>query len=304
MHSILLLNRVPEFHHNRRIESEHEIHEAEYMNIEQLCRYIEAHAEEGPDLAELAARAGLSRFYLQRRFKAAGGLTPRQYIEACRLRKLKESLRTSRDVAEAVYDAGFGSSSRVYERADTRLGMTPKEYRNGGRGLAITHVTAGSPLGLMMIGATDRGICFLQFGESEEALAKALRREYPGARLEKMPEPHPPEFERWIAALREHLKGNRPRLDLPLDVQATAFQMQVWRYLASIPYGEVQSYREVAEGIGKPAAVRAVAQACAANRVAVVIPCHRVIRGTGQLGGYKWGVERKRALIDLERAAR
>ena len=273
------------------------------QRIQELCRYIEQHAEERHDLAELAARAGLSRFHLQRSFKAAVGLTPKEYAEACRMRKLKEALRESRDVAGAVYDAGFGSSSRVYERADTRLGMTPNQYRHGGRGVAITYVAAQSPLGPMLIGATDRGICFLQFGKESELRAE-LRREYPNAELTAMNTPHAPEFEKWIEALRQHLEGTRPRLELPLDIRGTAFQMRVWNYLQGIPYGEAQSYAEVAAGIGQPTATRAVARACATNRIAVAIPCHRVIRGTGEMGGYRWGTSRKRSLLDLERSRR
>jgi AraC family transcriptional regulator of adaptative response/methylated-DNA-[protein]-cysteine methyltransferase len=269
--------------------------------IRELCRVIEARPDTPLDLAEMAARTGLSRFHLQRTFKAIAGVTPKQYVEACRLRLLKNSLRESKDVTAAVYDAGFGSSSRVYERADTRLGMTPNQYRRGGRGVAITHVTVESPLGPMMIAATDRGICFVQFGDSSQELQAALRREYYAAEIVSMPSPKPPAFEEWIAALMRHLAGNQPRLDLPLDIRATAFQMRVWNYLQSIPYGQVQSYREVAEGIGQPTAARAVAQACACNPVALAIPCHRVIRGSGELGGYRWGLARKRTLIDLER---
>jgi len=267
-----------------------------------LCRYIEQHAEERLDLADLAARAGLSRFHLQRAFKAAVGVTPKQYLEAQRVAKLKQGLRVAPNVTAAVYDAGFGSSSRVYERADTRLGMTPKQYRQGGEGVAITYAVIESPVGRLMIGATDRGLCFVQFGETREELLEALRREYPAARVEAMQKPHDAEFRRWVEALSEHLRGARPGLDLPLDIRATSFQMQVWNYLQSIPYGKVQSYGEVAAGIGRPSATRAVAQACASNRVALVIPCHRVIRGTGELGGYRWGLARKRALLDLERA--
>ena len=272
--------------------------------IRELCRYIEEHPDESPDLADLAARAGLSRFHLQRSFKAAVGLTPKQYVDACRLRKLKQSLRESRDVAGAVYDAGYGSSSRVYERADTRLGMTPNQYRRGGRGVAITYVAVESPVGLMMIGATDRGLCSIQFGDAEDRLLDGLRQEYPEASFEPMGEPHPVEFQKWIEALRNHLAGTQPLLELPLDIHATAFQMRVWNYLQSIPYGEVQSYGEVAAGIGQPSATRAVARACATNPVAMAIPCHRVIRGSGELGGYRWGLARKRALIDRERAGR
>jgi AraC family transcriptional regulator of adaptative response/methylated-DNA-[protein]-cysteine methyltransferase len=270
--------------------------------IQDLCRYLEEHCDERPGLAVLAVRAGLSRFHLQRTFKAAVGLTPKQYLEAFRVGRLKQELRHGSDVTAAVYEAGFGSASRVYERADTRLGMTPGQYRQGGEGLTITHATVESPWGLVTMGATDRGLCFVQFGETEEQLLAALRREYPNAALEPMRQPAPAGFARWMASLSAHLAGASPGLDLPLDIRATAFQMRVWDYLRSIPYGQVRSYGEVAAGIGKPSAVRAVARACAANRVALVIPCHRVIRGSGQPGGYRWGLARKQALLRRERA--
>jgi AraC family transcriptional regulator of adaptative response/methylated-DNA-[protein]-cysteine methyltransferase len=270
----------------------------------ELCRYIDSHSDSRVDLAELSARAGLSRFHLQRTFKAVVGVTPKQYADARRVANLKSGLKRAKDVTEAVYEAGFGSSSRVYERADTRLGMTPNQYRRGGEGVAITYASAETALGLMMIGATDRGICFLQFGESQGELLAALRKEYPKAQVEPMGDPRP-EFRQWMAALQKHLAGHAGRAahEIPLDIRATAFQMRVWNYLQTIPAGQVQSYGEVATGIGQPSAVRAVARACATNTVAIVIPCHRVIRGTGELGGYRWGLARKRALIDLERAA-
>lgn len=272
--------------------------------ILELCAYIEAHSEDRLDLAELAARAGLSRFHLQRSFKRVVGITPREYLEACRLRKLKPGLRQAADVTEAVYEAGYGSSSRVYERAATRLGMTPGQYRRGGDGVEITYAAVESRAGLLLLAATDRGICSVQFGDSLEDLVAALRRECPGARIEAMPQPPSPEFRAWIDGLNAHLEGAAARPRVPLDIRATAFRMEVWNYLQSIPYGVVHSYGEVAAGIGRPKAVRAVASACAANPVAVLIPCHRVIRGTGELGGYRWGVARKRALIDLERSKR
>ena len=270
--------------------------------IHELCRYIEAHATEPLTLEQLAAQAGLSRFHLQRTFKAAVGLSPKQFLEACRLQSFKSALKRSKDVTEAVYAAGFGSGSRVYERADSRLGMTPKTYRKGGRGMNITYVTVKSPLGPLMIGATDRGICFVQFGDSEPELLDRLGKEYPEARLEAMRRPFSQEFGNWIDALNSYLTGQQPRLDLPVDVRATAFQMRVWNYLQSIPYGEVRSYSDVATAIGRPSATRAVANACACNRAALVIPCHRVIRGTGDLGGYRWGMNRKRKLLEMERA--
>ncbi len=272
--------------------------------IRASCEYIRANfdSEELP-LALLAAQAGLSTFHYQRCFKAVMGVTPRQFVEACRLDSLKGNLREKRhSVTAAIYESGFGSGSRVYERVDTRLGMTPATYRAGGKGAAISYASTDSPLGRMMIGATDRGLCFVQFAASDEQLLQMLRNEYPAASIAEMPQPYPEAFREWMQALRDHLNGQSPRVDLPLDLQATAFQMKVWTYLQSIPRGSVESYSEVAKGIGQASAVRAVARACASNRVALVIPCHRVIRGTGELGGYRWGLERKRALIDRERA--
>jgi AraC family transcriptional regulator of adaptative response/methylated-DNA-[protein]-cysteine methyltransferase len=269
--------------------------------IREVCRYIEAHSDDDLRLSELAKMARLSPYHFQRSFKAIAGVTPRQYVEAARLDKLKGSLRTSRDVTEAVYDAGYGSASRVYERAGTHLGMTPNQYRQGGRDLVITHVTIDSPVGLLMMAATDRGVCFVRFGTSEASLLAELKREYPSSKIEPMRKPYHPDFAKWVDALTRHLEGKQPHVDLPLDIRATVFQMRVWHYLQSIPYGEVQSYGEVASGIGQPTATRAVANACASNPVAIVIPCHRVIRGTGELGGYRWGMARKRVLIDRER---
>lgn len=269
--------------------------------IRKVCRYMQAHPDENHKLAGLSAKLSLSPFHFQRLFKAVTGVTPKQYADALRLKRLKGGLRTSPGISDAIYGAGYGSSSRVYERAAKRLGMTPKQYRKGGDGVTITHVTVQSPMGLLMIGATDRGLSFVQFSDSEEKLRIELAREYPNAALEPMRKPYPQPFNDWIAALNRHLAGEQPHIDLPLDVRATAFQMRVWSYLQSIPRGELQSYSEVAAAIGQPTAARAVARACASNRVAMVIPCHRVIRGNGDLGGYRWGLARKRTLIDLER---
>jgi AraC family transcriptional regulator, regulatory protein of adaptative response / methylated-DNA-[protein]-cysteine methyltransferase len=271
------------------------------VRIQEVCDYIRAHAQDSLSLSMLAEGAGLSRFHFLRSFKKVVGLTPKQFIDANRLQSFRKELRKNSSVTNAIYEAGFGSSSRVYERVDTRLGMTPAEYRSAGKEVTLSYVCVDSVLGRMMIGATDRGLCFIQFAASDKELLEMLRAEYSAARCEPMHEPFPPEFENWMTALREHLDGQQPRLDLPVDVRATAFQMKVWQYLQFIPYGSVQSYAEVAAGLGQPRAARAVARACAQNRVALAIPCHRVIRGTGELGGYRWGLERKRVLIDLER---
>jgi AraC family transcriptional regulator of adaptative response/methylated-DNA-[protein]-cysteine methyltransferase len=272
--------------------------------VHELCRYLEQHCDQQIKLQDLAARVGWSRFHLQRSFKAFVGVTPKQYLETLRLKKLKAGLKVAKDVTTAVYDAGYGSSSRVYERVDTRLGMTPLQYRQGGRGVTIRYVAVSvpSPVGLMMIGATDRGICFVQFADSHSSLFNTLKAEYPFAELEEMRKPHPREFQSWVLALTKYLAGGERRTSLPLDIRATAFQMRVWKYLQSIPYGKVQSYGEVAAAIGQPKAARAVAQACARNTVAIVIPCHRVVRGSGDLGGYRWGVARKQSLIHRERS--
>jgi AraC family transcriptional regulator, regulatory protein of adaptative response / methylated-DNA-[protein]-cysteine methyltransferase len=276
--------------------------DARVAAIGSLCEYIEENVERTLTLAELAGRAQLSASYLQRLFKSVVGVSPKQYADACRMRKLKSELRVSKDVAQAVYGAGFGSSSRVYERADAQLGMTPGEYRRGAPGVVITYAPIESAFGLLLLGATDRGICFLQFGETREGLLAELQGEYPAASLEPMRHPPAPEFDRWVKAINGHLEGKEPRLKLPLDVRATAFQRRVWTYLQSIPRGQVQSYGKVAAGIGQPGAARAVGRACATNRVAVIIPCHRVIRGGGELGEYRWGLKRKQALLEAERA--
>ncbi len=268
-----------------------------------LCAFIREQATSGEalPLETLAREAAMSPSHLQRTFKALVGVSPRRYVEACRLAALKGRLKAGDAVTDAIYEAGFGSSSRVYERAAGNLGMTPREYRAGGRGLEISYAAVPCALGLLMVGATDRGLCFIQFGDDAEEILARLRAEYPQARIEPMAEPHPAPFSTWMAALKSHLEGHQPHLDLPLAVRATAFEQQVWTYLQSIPYGERRSYGEVATAIGRPRAARAVAKACAANRTALLIPCHRVIRGDGEPGGYRWGMERKAALLAMER---
>lgn len=270
-----------------------------------VCTYIRRNLEDRQvlKLDALGKRFGLSPFHFQRSFKAVVGVTPRQYAEGIRMQTLKEKLRDGEPVTNAIYGAGFSSSSGVYRGVDTQLGMTPKEYRSGGKNIDISYALTETPLGLVMIGATDRGLCFLEFGETREELLESLEQEYPAATRVAMAKPYSQEFESWVLALAGYLEGERAPGKMPLALHGTAFQLKVWRYLQTIPAGSVQSYSEVAVGIGQSKAVRAVASACAANHIAVVIPCHRVIRGDGGLGGYRWGLERKRALLDAERRA-
>jgi AraC family transcriptional regulator, regulatory protein of adaptative response / methylated-DNA-[protein]-cysteine methyltransferase len=272
--------------------------------IRDICRYLEDHSDEALTLAELAARASLSRFHFSRTFKRVVGLAPKQYLATVRLRKLKACLGAAVPIDVAAHDAGYGSTSRIYERATVQLGMTPRQYRRGGEGVTISYASLETPLGTMAIGATDRGICFVGFGTSLDELVPKLRAEYPKARIEAMRTPHHRDFGVWVDAIARHFAGESPCPNLPLDIRATAFQMRVWKYLQTIPSGDVESYAEVAAAIGEPKAARAVAQACARNPIAVLIPCHRVIRGTGELGGYRWGLARKRKLIDDERTAK
>ena len=271
----------------------------------ELCDYIDLHPGEPLTLAALSARVNLSPFHVQRAFKAIVGISPKQYADGARMRAFQGLLRESkkRDVTGAIFEAGFGSLSRLYEKTDTRLGMTPMEYREGGKGVEISWATAQTPLGLILVGATDRGLCFVQFGESDRALLRDLQAQYRQATVCPLGEPKPALFNEWMDRLNHHLEGRQPDPGLPVHVRATAFQLMVWKYLQTIPPGAVQSYQEVASGIGRPTAARAVARACASNPVAIVIPCHRVIRGTGELGGYRWGLERKRAVLDRERKA-
>jgi AraC family transcriptional regulator, regulatory protein of adaptative response / methylated-DNA-[protein]-cysteine methyltransferase len=241
----------------------------------------------------------MSSHQLERAFRSVIGITPRQYADAQRMRRLKSRLRKGDDVTTALYDAGFGSSSRLYERAPSHLGMTPATYRRGGEGMRIHYTIASSPLGRLLVGATDRGISALYLGESDARLEAALQKEYPRAEIRRDRNG----MESWIEQILAHLRGRAPHLDLPTDVQATAFQRRVWEELRRIPYGKTKTYSEVARAIGRPTAVRAVARACATNPVSVVVPCHRVVREDGNLAGYRWGIQRKRALLEHETAA-
>jgi AraC family transcriptional regulator of adaptative response/methylated-DNA-[protein]-cysteine methyltransferase len=227
------------------------------------------------------------------------GITPRQYADAQRMRRLKSSLKKGDDVTTALYDAGYSSSSRLYERSPSQLGMTPATYRQGGAGMQIHYTIVDSPLGRLLVGATDRGISALYLGEKDAGLESALRKEYPRAEIDS-DSAGSKNLDGWLSKILAHLRGKEPHLNLPTDVQATAFRRRVWEELKRIPYGATRTYSEVARAIGHPKAIRAVASACATNPVSVVVPCHRVVRADGKLAGYRWGLERKRALLEHE----
>jgi AraC family transcriptional regulator of adaptative response/methylated-DNA-[protein]-cysteine methyltransferase len=278
--------------------------------VARICREIESRILSNADagsgenrltLAALSSTAGISPHQLERAFRRVMGITPRQYADAQRMRHLKSSLRKGDDVTTALYDAGYGSSSRLYERAPSHLGMTPATYRQGGAGMQIHYTIVASPLGRLLVGATSEGISALYLGEADAALESALRKEYPRAEIRRDTSGSK-NLGGWVDQILAHLRGKEPQLDLPTDVQATAFQRRVWEELRRIPYGATRTYTEVARSIGRPAAIRAVARACATNPVSVVVPCHRVVRQDGNLAGYRWGLERKQALLEHEMA--
>jgi AraC family transcriptional regulator, regulatory protein of adaptative response / methylated-DNA-[protein]-cysteine methyltransferase len=247
-------------------------------------------------LAEASARLGVGPFQLQRHFKEALGISPREFAATRRAGRLKALLRKQHPVTSALYEAGYGSSSRLYENADAELGMTPATYRRGGATMHIHYTTVPTPLGRLLVAATERGVCSIKLGDAAGPLAEDLRREYPRATIDADLGRLSPA----VTELQEYLAGERARIGLPLDVQGTAFQRRVWNHLRKIPFGRTRSYGEIARGIGQPGAARAVARACAANHAALVIPCHRVVQGDGAAGGYHWGVERKRRLLAME----
>jgi AraC family transcriptional regulator of adaptative response/methylated-DNA-[protein]-cysteine methyltransferase len=270
--------------------------EAQAELARRACRVIEELADDPPTLGELGERMGVSPYHLQRTFKRVMGITPRQYADARRLDRLRARLREGDSVTTALYDSGYGSSSRLYEQAPDQLGMTPATYQRGGEGARIGFTSTSTPLGRLLVAATARGICFVCLGDDDAALGRALRGEFPAAEIER----DDAVLGAWVAAIVAHLSGEQPRLDLPLDVRATAFQRRVWEALRAIPYGQTRTYGEIAQELGQPTAARAVARACATNPVALVVPCHRVVGEGGELRGYRWGVERKRALLERE----
>lgn len=254
-------------------------------------------SDERLTLAELGEALAVSPSHLQRVFKRVIGVSPREYAARSRTERVKERLRERDDVTSSLYEAGYGSSSRLYEQAASELGMTPGAYRRGGQGMAISYAVVDSPLGRLLVGWTERGVCAVMLGDDDQQLERDLYAEYPRAEISRDETTSP-----WLEQVLDYLAGDLQRLDLPLDLQPTAFRMRVWRELRQIPPGETRSYSEIAEAIGKPKAARAVANACAANPAALAIPCHRVVPAAGDSGGYRWGPDRKRWLLDHERS--
>jgi AraC family transcriptional regulator, regulatory protein of adaptative response / methylated-DNA-[protein]-cysteine methyltransferase len=268
--------------------------------IEKARAYLDRHADrEGVvTLSELASHVGLSASHLQRSFKSIVGVSPKAYQDAARVSRFKSRLRAGDTVSRATYEAGFGSSSRVYERTDDMLGMTPATYKRGGEGIRIGYTIADAPVGRVLVAATDRGVCAVELGASDADVERALRADFPKATIERNDEEHLT----WVRAVLDRVRSpKQSRANrIPLDVSGTAFQRQVWTALQAIPAGERRTYSEIADAIGRPTATRAVGRACATNRIAVVIPCHRVVRAGGEVSGYKWGVERKKKLLAEE----
>jgi len=269
--------------------------------VRKVCKYIQEQSDESgsvPTLAELGRAIGSSPTHLQRVFKEATGVTPRQYASAWRLDRFKAIIKDGQDISTALYEAGFGSSSRLYETSEEQMGMGPGAYRKGGKGMTIYHTVVESPLGRLLVAATDKGVCSVKLGSSDLALKDHLMAEFPSA----IHQPDGGNLAIWAAEILSYLDGEKNSLDLPLDIRATAFQQQVWQVLRTIPYGETRTYQQVAQTLGKKSASRAVGTACGANPVALVIPCHRVLRKDGGLGGYAWGLERKKSLLEMEQA--
>jgi AraC family transcriptional regulator of adaptative response/methylated-DNA-[protein]-cysteine methyltransferase len=267
--------------------------------VQRAASQLAESSEEGVRLGALARTLGTTPATLRRAFLQVTGLKPRELAEALRVRRFKALLRAGKSIADALYETGYGSSSRIYERSNAQLGMTPATYRKGGQGMKIGYTIAKSPLGKVLVAATERGVSAVYLGDAENTMIAELREEYPQAEIA----PATDSFRRWVSEIVQRIEGKQPRMELPLDLQATAFQRRVWQELQRIPRGRTRTYSQVARSLGQPKAVRAVARACATNPVSVVVPCHRVIREDGALAGYRWGLSRKEQLLAQERAA-
>lgn len=266
--------------------------------VQRAAQVLGSDFDEVVNIAELARKVGVKTEALRRAFRQQAGLTPKELAAALRLRKFKKLLRGGSSITDALYATGYGSSSRVYERSDAQLGMTPATYQKGGKGMKIRYTTAKSSLGEVLVAATERGVSAVYLGDATRKLVNELRDEYPRAEITAADGA----FAQWVEEIVARMEGSAPRRELPLDLQATAFQRRVWQELQRIPRGTTRTYSQIARAVGKPRAVRAVAQACATNPVSIVVPCHRVVRADGNLAGYRWGLSRKEKLLERERA--
>jgi len=269
--------------------------------VRRVCHIIDEHDHDSVTLDNLSSIVGVNAHHLQRTFKEVMGITPRQYADSRKLDRFKSGVKKGASVTEAMYEAGYGSSRALYEKSSAQLGMTPATYGRGGKGMRIAFTIGDSPLGRLLVAATERGVCAVTLGDSDAELTRALFAEYPEASIDSKDTSISPSLNLWLDCVLDSLKGEQRR-ELPMDIQATAFQWRVWEELRRIPFGSTRSYQEIAKAIGKPNAVRAVARACASNRLALVIPCHRVIREDKNLGGYRWGLGRKEKLLRQEAA--
>ena len=273
---------------------------SKHQQIIEVARYIEAHADQSLSLNKLAAQFDLSPTYLQKTFKSAIGLSPKAFQNGIRQQRFKSLLKNGRTITDAVFEAGYGSLSRVYEGVDEKLGMSPTAYRDGAHNEAISFVCRETVLGMLMLAATNKGVCFAMFAEEEAPLQSMLEAEFPNAIFSKAGPSA--QLDSWFDAINKHLLGTGPHPLIPTDVRGTAFQIKVWEFLQSVKPGETVSYSDVANGIGQPTATRSAASACGKNRIALLIPCHRVLRSDGSLGGFRWGIERKQQLLNIEQS--
>jgi AraC family transcriptional regulator of adaptative response/methylated-DNA-[protein]-cysteine methyltransferase len=266
--------------------------------VQQAAHVLQSELDEPVNVALLARKIGVKTDALRRAFRQQTGLAPRDLAAALRLKKFKKLLQSGSNITDALYETGYGSASRVYERSDAQLGMTPATYQKGGKGMKIQYTTTKSSLGEVLVAATERGVSAVYLGDGAAKLVSELREEYPRAEIAGSKGV----FSQWVDEIVSRVEGSAPRRELPLDLQATAFQRRVWQELQKIPRGTTKTYTQIAKAVGKPRAVRAVARACATNPVSVVVPCHRVVRADGDLAGYRWGLSRKETLLERERA--
>jgi AraC family transcriptional regulator, regulatory protein of adaptative response / methylated-DNA-[protein]-cysteine methyltransferase len=267
--------------------------------VARATRYLGESTEENMRLSQIAKELNSNTAMLRRAFRQVTGLTPRELAEALRVKRFKSLLRSGKNITDALYETGYGSSSRVYERSNAQLGMTPATYQKGGKGMKLEYTIAKSPVGKVLVAATARGISAVYLGDAQNKLIGELKKEYPQAEISEAPG----SAQRWVQEIVQRIEGRPAQEELPLDLQATAFQRRVWRELQRIPLGATRTYAQVARAMGAPKAVRAVARACATNPVSVVVPCHRVVRADGKRGGYRWGLQRKEQILASERGA-